>query len=311
MGSVTTTQPSRLPAALGSRRWLRRLGVASLVMNVVIVLTGGLVRLTASGLGCPTWPQCTPGSYTPHRALGIHGVIEFGNRTLTFVLIVIALITWIATLIHRRPDGTPDRKLRWLTFGMGLGIPFQGVIGGITVHTDLNPYVVALHMLDSLVLVALSAWLVRLTWPLERRPVTPPARTVSAVIFVLAWVVVCLGTVVTGSGPHAGDINARRTGLDAVLISHLHATAVYLLVATTVLQVIMLRGHRPAVLLLAVEVGQGIVGFVQYFNGLPGALVELHLLGASMTIACASNLFCSVRTRASEHRSATPDYEPA
>lgn len=299
MGSLTDLRPPSPLGGLGSPRWLRRLGVASLVMNIVIILTGGLVRLTDSGLGCPTWPQCTPGSYTPHRALGIHGAIEFGNRTLTFVLIIIALLTWIATLVHRRPDGTPDRKLRWLTFGMGLGIPFQGVIGGITVHTGLNPYVVALHMLDSLVLVALSAWLVRLTWPASRRTVSRPTRTVSAVIFALAWLVVCLGTVVTGSGPHAGDVNAHRTGLDAVLISHLHATAVYLLVTATVLLVIMLRGHRPAVLLLTVEVTQGIVGFVQYFNGLPIGVVELHLLGAAGTIACASNLFCSVR---SQHR---------
>ncbi|SDS06259.1 COX15/CtaA family protein [Microlunatus soli] len=295
MGSLTDLRPPAPLGGLGSPRWLRRLGVASLVMNIVIILTGGLVRLTDSGLGCPTWPQCTPGSYTPHQALGIHGVIEFGNRTLTFVLIVIALITWIATLLYRRPDGTPDRKLRWLTFGMGFGIPFQGVIGGITVHTGLNPYVVALHMLNSMVLVALSAWLVRLTWPAPRRTVSGPARALSAVIFALSWLVVCLGTVVTGSGPHAGDVNAHRTGLDPVVISHLHATAVYALVAATVLLVIMLRGHRPALLLLAVEIAQGIIGFVQYFNGLPIGVVELHLLGAAGTIACASNLFCSLR----------------
>jgi len=305
MGAVTELGRSAAARALGSAAWLRRLAIASLVMNIVIILTGGLVRLTDSGLGCPTWPQCTAGSYTPHPALGVHGAIEFSNRTLTFVLMVVALITWISALLYRKPDGRPDRKLRWLTFGLGFGIPFQGVIGGITVLTHLNPYVVSLHMLDSLVLVALATWLVRLTWPAVARPVSGPARLLSVISFALAWVVVCLGTVVTGSGPHSGDHGATRTGLNPADISHLHATGVYLLVAATVASLIMIRS-RAAVLLLVIELGQGVVGFAQYFSNLPIGLVEIHLLGAAGTIALASNLLYSVRLRA---RASAPELD--
>jgi cytochrome c oxidase assembly protein subunit 15 len=124
-------------------------------MNIVIVVTGGLVRLTASGLGCPTWPRCTEDSYISHPELGIHGAIEFGNRLLTFVLILAAVLTFISALLYRE-DGRPRSDLRWLTGGLALGIPLQGVIGGIAVLTQLNPYIVALHLLLSMVLIALG-----------------------------------------------------------------------------------------------------------------------------------------------------------
>jgi len=123
------------------RVWL----VASLICNMGIIVTGAVVRLTGSGLGCPTWPKCTADSYVPHGALGIHGLIEFGNRTLTFVLIIAALGAFISAWRNRGARS----KLWWITLGIGIGIPFQGVIGGITVLTDLNPYVVALHLLLS------------------------------------------------------------------------------------------------------------------------------------------------------------------
>ena len=289
----------------GARRQLRRMAVASLVMNVVIIVTGALVRLTDSGLGCPTWPQCTPGSYTPHAELGVHGLIEFGNRLLTFVLVLIALATWISALLFRRVDGTPDRRLRWLTFAMGLGIPFQGVIGGITVLTDLNPYVVALHLINSMVLVSLAVWLIRLTWPLPARAVGRPIRVLTVIIFALAWAVIALGTVVTGSGPHAGDEQAVRTGLDPEMISKAHAWTVYLLVIATGAAVVLLRSVAP-VLLLVVELAQGVIGYVQYFTGLPIGLVALHMLGAASVIATAANVCFSVRLKA-----ATPAESPA
>jgi heme a synthase len=275
---------------------LRWLAVSSLVLNIVIIVTGGLVRLTDSGLGCPTWPECTPGSYVPHSQLGVHGVIEFSNRMITFVLIANAVITFIAAWLYRRPDGSTDRRLRWLTFALGLGIPLQGVIGGITVLTQLNPYVVALHLLDSMVLVALAVWLVRLTWPAPAREVGPRARLLTVVTFGLAWVVVCLGTVVTGSGPHAGDLHAHRTGLNPADISHLHAAAVYLLVAATIACLVAVR-NRAALLLLLVEIGQAVVGFAQYYSNLPIGLVTVHMLGAASTMALAANLLCSVRLR--------------
>ncbi len=292
-----TDEPAAAPVRRPETgRWLRGLAIASLVMNIVIILTGGLVRLTDSGLGCPTWPQCTPGSYTPHPALGIHGRIEFGNRLITFALILIALATWVVALLHRRPDGRPDRRLRWLTFGLGFGIPFQGVIGGITVLTHLNPYLVSLHMLDSLVLVALATWLVRLAWQLAVRPVGPVARALTVVTAALSWLVVCLGTVLTGSGPHAGALDAVRTGLNPATVSRLHSGVVYLLVASTIAALALLRS-RAAAGLLAVEVAQAVVGFVQYYSNLPIGLVTVHLLGAAGTIALSSNLLYSVRRR--------------
>jgi len=280
--------------ALRSNSALRGFAVASLIMNIVIIVTGGLVRLTDSGLGCPTWPQCSPGSYTPHAALGVHGVIEFSNRMLTFMLMIIAALTFIVALLHRTDDRRYRRRVRWLTFGLGLGIPFQGVIGGITVRTHLNPYVVALHTLDSLVLVALSVWLIRITWSVPTRIVAGRTRALSVITFGLAWVVVCLGTVVTGSGPHAGDIHARRTGLNPADVVHVHSGAVYLLVAATIGCLILLR-NRAAMFLLLLEVAQAIVGFVQYYSNLPIGLVSVHMLGAAATMALAANLLCSVR----------------
>lgn len=273
---------------------LRWFAVSSLVLNILIIVTGGLVRLTDSGLGCPTWPQCTPGSYTPHSALGVHGAIEFSNRMLTFVLMINAALTFIAALLHRSGDRGQDRKLRWLAFALGFGIPFQGVIGGITVRTHLNPYVVALHTLDSMILVALSVWLLRLTWPAPARPVGRRTRLLSVITFGLAWLVVCLGTVVTGSGPHAGDVHARRTGLNPADVSHLHSGAVYLLVAATIGCLVLIR-NRATMYLLLIEVAQAIVGFLQYYNNLPIGLVAVHMLGAAGTMALASNLLCSVR----------------
>jgi cytochrome c oxidase assembly protein subunit 15 len=280
-------RPVRGPQAL--RRW----AVASLVANITIVVTGALVRLTASGLGCPTWPRCTDQSYVTHPELGIHGAIEFGNRLLTFVLVAIAVLTWISALLHRT-DGRPRRKLRRLTAALALGIPAQGVIGGITVLTRLNPFVVALHLLASMVLIALSVWLVRRTRHLAARPAARRAVVATRVAFALMWLTVWLGTVVTGSGPHAGDNGAVRTGFDGALVTHLHAGAVYAAVAATVVAAVLLRS-RAALLLLGVEVLQAALGITQYRLGLPIGLVILHLLGASLAVAASTNLALSVR----------------
>lgn len=300
-------------STLGSDSMLRRVAVASLVMNILIIVTGALVRLTDSGLGCPTWPQCTPGSYTPHAALGIHGVIEFSNRMITFVLTALAVLTLIVAWLNRRPDGSRPPRVRWVALGIFLGIPAQAVIGGISVLTKLNPYVVALHLVSSMVLVALAVWLVRLTWPAPPRVVGRRARVLALIAFGLTWVVVCLGTIVTGSGPHAGDAQARRTGLDPATVAHVHSTAVYLLVAATIGCLLMFR-NRAVVLLLLAEVAQAIIGFVQYYTGLPVALVAIHLLGAASTMALAANLAYSVRVARQPESGATglrADSEPA
>lgn len=274
---------------------LRRWAIASLVANAVLVITGGVVRLTGSGLGCPTWPRCTDDSYVTHPALGIHGIIEFGNRMLTFVLIFVAVLTWLAAM-RARLDGQPRRDVRRVATVMALGIPAQGIIGGITVLTKLNPFVVALHFLLSMVLVALGVWLVRAAYLLPRQPVRPAANVVIWFTFVAMWIGVWLGTMTTGSGPNAGDLEARRTGWDILTIAHLHANAIYVTIAGT-LVLLWLARSRAVVLLLLVELVQAGIGVTQYNLGLPIGLVAAHLFGAALSIAAVSNLRFATVTR--------------
>lgn len=286
----------QITASLVPHRFLRPLAIANLVANIGIILTGGLVRLTASGLGCPTWPRCTEESYVAHGALGWHGAIEFGNRMLTWVLVAIAVGCWLAALSYQRAH--PERRGPLvLSTVVAFGIPAQALIGGVTVLTDLNPWIVSLHLLISLAIVGVCVWLVDIVDKPQvyLAPAVPaPAWMIRLVWLTVAfgWVVLYLGTVVTGSGPHAGDLNARRTGLDPQLFSQVHAYVVYALVALTLgLLVWASRAALPPLrnavaALLAVEVAQGVVGFVQYFNDLPIALVEVHMLGAALTSMC-------------------------
>ncbi|HEU4908886.1 MAG TPA: COX15/CtaA family protein [Propionibacteriaceae bacterium] len=277
---------------------LRRWAVVSLILNVVIVVTGGLVRLTGSGLGCPTWPRCTEDSYVSHPQLGVHGAIEFGNRLFTLVLVIAAALTFISALLYRE-NGKPRSDLRWLAGGLALGIPLQGVIGGIAVLTQLNPYVVGLHLLLSMVLIALAVWLVRKTWHLVPAGASGIAVVLTRVTFVLMCLAVWLGTLVTGSGPHAGDENVPRNGLDGMLLTRLHTSVVYLTVAATVICYLLLRS-RAVLLLILVELVQAGIGVAQYQLGLPIWLVALHLLGASLAIATVTNLMLSVSRRLSD-----------
>lgn len=261
--------------------------------NTGIILTGGLVRLTGSGLGCPTWPKCTDESFVPHDELGINGVIEFGNRMLTYVLIAVVVATFVAVW---RWSGT-SRKLRQLAGLIAVGVPFQGVIGGITVLTDLNPWVVSLHLVLSMLLVSASVLLL-----VQVRGDSPAVSTTFATRLVIAtyvvlWIVVYLGTIVTGSGPHAGDDEAPRNLLDPQVMSHVHAVSVYVLVALTVACCIALRGTtaaRLAIVLLIVELAQGVIGFVQYFTDLPIALVAIHLVGAAILVGGGTRLLLAV-----------------
>lgn len=299
--STTSTQATdrarRNPLGLVSpdRRTVTGWAIASVVANTVIILTGGLVRLTASGLGCPTWPRCTDESFVPHSELGLHGLIEFGNRLLTYVLIAVAVGTLVAVWRWTR-----ERSLRVLTVVLAVGIPFQGVIGGITVLTDLNPWIVSLHLILSLVLVAgCTLLLVRVRGTVA--PGVPTAVRVTVLLtYAVLWVAVYLGTVVTGSGPHAGDLDAPRNGLDPHLWSHVHAWSVYLLVALTVVVLLLTRhggsltGVRTAATLLLVgELAQGTIGFVQYFTDLPIALVAVHLVGAALLVFLGTRLLLS------------------
>ena len=280
---------------------MRPAAIASLVANLLIVVTGGVVRLTGSGLGCPTWPRCTDESFVPHRALGVHSAIEFGNRMLTFVVAAVAIATFVLALRYGRPA-----VLR-LAFLLALGVPAQAVIGGFTVLTDLNPWVVSFHLLVSLAMVGLAVVLIRRLDEGDGPPglLVPPgvAWTVRA-LFVVGWAVLYVGTVVTGSGPHAGDADAPRNGLDPRALTQLHTDLVFLLLGLT-LAVVLVVGRssapalvrRAALTLLVVELAQGLVGFVQYFTDLPVVLVAIHLLGAGLVSAAMTWLLVSVRER--------------
>jgi len=270
---------------------VRRLGWATLVANIGLVVTGGAVRLTASGLGCPTWPRCTEDSLTPHGALDMHSAIEFGNRLLTFVLAAIAILTFIAAWQTRRRD------LRLLAFVLGIGIPAQALIGGVTVLTDLNPWVVSFHLLCSLAIIGLA---VLFLWRLERPDPTPPGGrlvVLAWLVFVAGWLVLYVGTVVTGSGPHAGDRDVPRNGFDPLQLSQLHADAVFLFVGLTIgLAIVAPPAARTAVLaLLGLQLGQGLVGFVQYYTDLPIVLVGFHLLGAALISAAMTWTLLAIR----------------
>ncbi|MGW0035602.1 COX15/CtaA family protein [Gordonia sp. NPDC003376] len=294
---VTGTLPadpgrfSRIPGfGRPTARFVHRWTIANLVANVGIVVTGGAVRLTGSGLGCPTWPQCTDSSFVPHQALGYHGAIEFGNRMLTWVLVVVAIATWIA--VWRRAEST--RRDRTLITLIALGIPFQGVIGGITVLTDLNPWVVSLHFVLSMVLVSGATVLVFRTSPYPRELGPTGAlprlgRALSWLAYGLTWVAIYLGTVVTGSGPHAGDTEAPRNGLTPSQTTQLHADAVFVLIGVAIAILVLTRvlqmpQSRAALTFFGLLLLQGIIGMVQYFTDLPILLVLLHMLGSGLLL---------------------------
>ena len=281
---------------MGVGRYLRPLAWATLVANCGLVVTGGAVRLTGSGLGCPTWPRCTDESFTPHGELDLHEAIEFGNRMLTFVLTAIAVATFAAAWASGRRD------LRLLALLLGLGIPAQAVVGGITVLTDLNPWVVSFHLLCSLAIVGLAVLFLRRIDQPSPAAESGPLVTLAWVTFTAAWVVLYVGTVVTGSGPHAGDADAPRNGLDPLQVSQLHADAVFLFVGLTVGLLLAVHAmgatteaRRAVLLLLGVEVAQGAIGFVQYFTDLPELLVGFHMLGAALVSATVTWALVQVR----------------
>jgi heme a synthase len=303
-------------AAVRAEQWLRPLAVATLAGNIGIVVTGGAVRLTGSGLGCPTWPRCTDQSFVPHGELGLHGAIEFGNRMMTFVLAAVAVATWVAAMRYR----PRHRTLRVLATVLALGIPGQAVIGGVTVLTDLNPWVVSLHLMLSMAMIALAVLFARLVHDETAGAgaagstlrVPPAVRRVAVAILVTTFVVLYLGTVVTGAGPHAGHLEPEdlagdrvfvvRNGLDPQVVSHVHAAVVYLLVGLTLAALVAAyrlgapsEVRRAALTLLAVEVAQGAIGFTQYVRDLPVLLVGLHLLGAALLTASATWLLVSTR----------------
>ncbi|WP_043598918.1 COX15/CtaA family protein [Cellulomonas flavigena] len=319
-------------------RWTDRALVANLVAQIGIVVTGGAVRLTGSGLGCSQWPSCEPGQFTPefHAEMTIHPLIEFGNRTLTGVLLVLALAVALLAGLDRSRS-VAFRRLAWVPL---LGVLVQAVVGGITVLVDLHPAIVGSHFLISAALIAVSAWLL-----VRRREGDGPAvpvvderlRTLGRGLAVLAAVVVALGVVVTGAGPHSGDDEVGyRFAVDPYAVARVHALSVWAFVVTLGVMLLLLararrevaatptyerpdgtsqpvrgtapvvttavatgssRAVRSGIVLLVVTLAQGLVGYVQLFTGLPIALVNLHMLGAGLLVAATATFLGTLRRR--------------
>lgn len=288
----------QFPTSTADRR-VRALAWVSLAVNIVIVGTGGLVRLTGSGLGCPTWPQCTDGSFVATPEMGVHGAIEFGNRLLTFVLVVVAILTFLAVLRIRRER----RDLFVIALLLGLGIPLQAVVGGISVLTQLNPYVVGLHFVISTLMVALATVLV---WRVYRGNAARvaaaplPFRIGVHVMTALVLVTVLVGILTTGSGPHAGDADAPRNGLDSELLQHIHSWPAYTLFGLTILLLVVaavrgLPSRTWLAALLTVELVQIAVGLAQARLGLPPFLVGAHMLLACLLVSAATATVLSLK----------------
>ena len=267
-----------------------------LFLQSALVVTGGAVRLTGSGLGCPTWPECTPGSYTPvpHQAEPQLNVwIEFGNRLLTFVLVIASAAVIIAVLKSKRKD------LRGLAIGQFLGIFGQGILGGITVLTDLNPIPVAGHLLLSIILIAGATSLYsRRHTPVVFVKPTSLTSKISMAHVAISFIVIILGTIVTGSGPHAGDAQAKRFAFDIRTVAWLHADVVIFLLGITfafyVAQGTSAHTKKAIKIFTVIALAQGAIGYVQYFTGIPEILVAAHLLGATLVWIAAWRIRLSV-----------------
>ena len=280
-----------------ARRILAPLTGLLLFLQGALIVTGGAVRLTGSGLGCPTWPECTPGSYTPiaNQAVGqLHAWIEFGNRLLTFALFFAAIATIIAVFRSHRRD------LRFLALTQILGILAQGVLGGITVLTNLNPLSVASHFILSIFLVAAAT-------SLHSRRHHPFVRTSSSHVrisqfslthLILTFAVIVVGTLVTGSGPHAGDIDSPRLNLNIQHIAYIHGGLVVALLLLTVFYYLQ-SDHRYETrrwlgIFFFISLAQGAIGYIQYIQGVPELLVGTHLLGSSLVWIAAWRVRLSV-----------------
>ncbi|MFJ1970561.1 heme A synthase [Streptomyces sp. NPDC087903] len=300
----------RNPLAFIAARWtpdprtMQRAALAALVMSVVIVVTGGAVRLTGSGLGCPTWPKCTDDSLTTTGAMGVHGVIEFGNRMLTYVLC--AAVGWaIVAARSEKPYRRSLTRLGWAQFWVVMG---NAILGGIVVLVGLNPYTVAAHFLLSSALIAVAT----VMWQRTREGDGAPRPLVGKPIQQMVWflvaaavLLIAVGTVVTGSGPHAGDSSeVERMPLDWETVSKLHAVLAWIVVTLTFALWFVLKAvdapagplHRTRDLFL-VLLSQGVIGYVQYFTDLPEALVGLHMLGSGLVWIAVLRVLLALRER--------------
>ncbi len=320
--AIATNPPGSAPdspldrsAALAPTPWWRRapslrlqraFAWAAVVANGAIAVTGATVRVTGSGLGCPTWPECQPGSLVPvarEDLSAVHQAIEFSNRTLTGVVLIASLGTFLLIWLAR-----PQRpSLTWLAAVLPAGVVFQAVWGGLTVLTGLAWWTVAPHMLVSLLLlfVAITV-LVRLDegdGPPESVVPRPLQLLTGATVGVLVALCVA-GTLVTAAGPHGGDDATPRLDVPVRTLAQVHADLMFLylglLIATSVGYLAVRAPRRLLVrtaVLIAVTAAQGLIGLVQFATGVPEALVVAHVLGAVLLTAAAATVALATRTR--------------
>jgi cytochrome c oxidase assembly protein subunit 15 len=260
---------------------LRRLALSALVLEMVLVVSGASVRVTGSGLGCPTWPRCTGGSLATTSELGTHGLIEFGNRTLAVLMEAVGVLLVLAVRRHRP-------RLTRLALVQALVVPLQAVIGGILVLSDLNPWVLIVHFLTSFPLVYCAAWLLQSLDEPRPLPAVPALRGLTALLVLSSATVLVLGTLVTGTGPHAGDKKVDRLPFSPLTVTRLHTDAVWVLVGLVLAALVLTwatRLRRWAVLLAALVAAQGTLGYWQYFHGVPPLAVAFHVAGATAVFA--------------------------
>ncbi|MDI3315052.1 MAG: heme A synthase [Mycobacterium sp.] len=294
-----------------SLRVQRLIAAAVILTQGGITVTGAIVRVTASGLGCPTWPQCFPGSFTPVAVAEVprvHQVVEFGNRMITFAVGIAAVLAVLAVTRARRRG-----EVRWYAWLMPAATGVQAVIGGITVRTGLLWWTVAVHLVVSMTMVWLAVLLyVKIGQPddgVVRHRIVAPLRGLTALSAMTLAAVLVTGTLVTGAGPHAGDRSAARTvprlRADIPTLVHIHSSLLVGYLALLVglgFGLLAVRAPRPVLLRLGVLVllvcGQALIGTVQFFTGVPPALVALHVAGAVLCTAATAALWASMRERA-------------
>ena len=293
---------------------MRRLALAGVIADTVIMSTGAAVRLSASGLGCPDWPQCSAADVVASKNAGqtlLNTWIEFGNRLLNFPLVIIAALIFIAAW-RFRPDGRRRRDLVWLGAAQPLGVVAQAVIGGIVVLTRLNPATVSVHFLVSAAVVAAAvalhmrcAALADASGIPEATPVRRDLRVMSAALVAVTCLMLTAGTVVTGTGPLAGDAGVPRYPLPLEGVTQFHADIGWLLAGLSIALVLVLRlsaAPRRAVragwIVLAALGSQGVIGYIQYFTHLPAGLVWVHVTGSVLVWIAVLRLYFTVRERA-------------
>ncbi len=290
------------PTARTMRGW----ALASVVVNAGITVSGAVVRVTESGLGCPTWPNCTPGSLLPaaHPEISpINMAIEFGNRMITFLVLVVG-IACVLSAMRLAPRRTSLVRLAWL---QPLGIAAQALWGGLVVSTMLNPFTVSMHFLISIGLIAACWALYARSGEGDapvRRVVHPATRRLGQVLLAAVFALLVVGVVVTGTGPHSGDVLASRYDFDIETVARLHADLAYVVVGLTFALLFALHvtdsprpARRAALALLVIELAQGVIGYTQYFLGVPAFLVGLHVVGSTLVWIGALRAVTALRVR--------------